>query len=170
MATPHVSGVAALIAAHEPNLTFAQIKERIVSTAKPMSGLKNKVVAGGMVNAYYALANQIPPTDPNDPSNWASKPLSISTEHPYQSKTNQDFEVKVNGAHEISLYFSRFETEPDYDKVTLLDSKGNTLATMAGNYDDSYSLIITGNYVKVHFSSDDTQNDYGFDLTKVSYR
>src|SRR5690606_20755204 len=36
MATPHVSGMAVLLAAHEPQLTNVQMKERIVNTARPI--------------------------------------------------------------------------------------------------------------------------------------
>ncbi len=55
MATPHVSGVAALLASHEPNLTNLQIKQRLISTARALKGLSGQVSSGGMVNAYNAL-------------------------------------------------------------------------------------------------------------------
>lgn len=60
MATPHVSGIAALIAAREPRLTAADIKVRIIATAEPVPSLAGKVVAAGRANAYNALRNASP--------------------------------------------------------------------------------------------------------------
>jgi subtilisin family serine protease len=57
MATPHVSGVAVLLAAHEPSLTPVQIAQRIISTSQPVLSLASKVMGSGRVDAYNALTN-----------------------------------------------------------------------------------------------------------------
>ena len=56
-AAPHVTGIAALIAAYDPALTPAQIKTRIIETAEPIPALTGKVRAAGRANAYNALRN-----------------------------------------------------------------------------------------------------------------
>jgi subtilisin family serine protease len=56
-AAPHITGIAALLAAHEPALTPAQIKRRIIDTAEPAPSLAGKVEASGRANAYNALRN-----------------------------------------------------------------------------------------------------------------
>jgi subtilisin family serine protease len=55
MATPHVSGVAALIKAVNPSLTSEQIKNIILSTVDVKSSLSGKVASGGRLNAYKAI-------------------------------------------------------------------------------------------------------------------
>ena len=55
MATPHVAGVVGLLAAANPNLTPAEIREAILSTAAPISSLDGKVATGGLLNAAAAL-------------------------------------------------------------------------------------------------------------------
>lgn len=170
MATPHVSGVAVLLAANEANLTNVELKQRLVSTVKPLASVRGKTVSGGMVNAYNALTNTQAPPDPNDPTNWASKSVSISTAHPYSKNTSETFDLKVDGAKEIALYFSKFDTERGYDKVTLFDAKGAKVAEISGSSDDSYSAVIQGSSVKVVFTSDDSVEKYGFDITKIAYR
>ncbi|HEV8485500.1 MAG TPA: S8 family peptidase [Blastocatellia bacterium] len=60
MATPHVTGIAALLAARYPALVPAEIKQRIIATVQPLPGLVGKVNASGRVNAYNALSNSIP--------------------------------------------------------------------------------------------------------------
>lgn len=55
MATPHVSGVAALMLAKNKNLTHHQIKKIIMDSARKLPALKDKSVSNGMLNAYEAL-------------------------------------------------------------------------------------------------------------------
>ena len=58
MATPYVSGVAALIVAAEPRITMAQLRERLLKTADKLDSLDGKVATGGRVCAANALAGK----------------------------------------------------------------------------------------------------------------
>ncbi len=169
MATPHVSGMAVLLASNEPNLTGIEMKERIMNTSRPIAGLRGKVKAG-MVDAFAMLTNTAPAPDPNDPTNWQSMAVTVSSPHPYVEKSSLEYEVRVPGAKEIALYFEKFDTERDYDKVELFDATGKKVATMSGKNDDSFSTPIAGEYVKIKFTSDDSVNRYGFDITKAAWR
>lgn len=170
MATPHVSGVAGLVLSHSPNLTNIELRERLLATARPIASLKNKVSSKGMVNAEAALKNQLPEPDPNDPANWSSIEANISTEHPYKNKVTQEFNVKVEGAKEIAIFFSKFQTENRYDTVTIFDSTGKKVAVLSGNHDETFSEVVQGETAKIVFVSDDTQTAYGFDITKIAWR
>ena len=55
MATPVVSGVAALIVAENPRISVEQLKKRLLASADPIVALKGKVATGGRVNAAKAL-------------------------------------------------------------------------------------------------------------------
>ncbi|MEA5464589.1 S8 family serine peptidase [Leptothoe sp. PORK10 BA2] len=55
MAAPHVTGAASLLLSQNPNLTPAQLKERLLSTADPVTGLRGRTVSGGRLNAHQAL-------------------------------------------------------------------------------------------------------------------
>jgi thermitase len=57
MATPHVAGVIGLLLSQEPNLTPAQIRERLVQTSVKTSKLQTASLSGGRVDAYRALTN-----------------------------------------------------------------------------------------------------------------
>jgi hypothetical protein len=66
MATPHVTGTVALMAAANPQATAAQIRSVILSTAVPVAGLAGKVATGGLLNAaaaVQAIAGVQPPVD-----------------------------------------------------------------------------------------------------------
>ena len=54
MAAPHVTGTCALVWARNPTWTYAQVRSRVFSTAKPVSALSGRCVTGGCVNAFSA--------------------------------------------------------------------------------------------------------------------
>ena len=55
MSAPFVAGVAALLKSYKPSLTTAQIKEAIMNSVTPVSGLSGLCVSGGILNAQAAL-------------------------------------------------------------------------------------------------------------------
>jgi subtilisin family serine protease len=56
MATPHVSGVAALVLARSPSYSTAQIKGRLLASTDAKPSLTNKTVSGGRINAFKAVS------------------------------------------------------------------------------------------------------------------
>jgi thermitase len=56
MATPVVSGVAALILAKDPGLKVDDLRKRLMSSVDPLPSLKGKTVSEGRINAEKALA------------------------------------------------------------------------------------------------------------------
>ena len=60
----HVAGVAALLKTAHPDWNYAQLKDRILSTADPSSAFAGKTVTGGRLNAANALGvvQVVPPT------------------------------------------------------------------------------------------------------------
>jgi subtilisin family serine protease len=63
MATPHVTGVAALVLSVAPNLTVPLLKQRLLLSTVPIPSLAGITVTGGRLNAARALAgpDAIPP-------------------------------------------------------------------------------------------------------------
>ena len=59
MATPYVSGVAALIVANEPKITMEKLRDRLLKTADKLDALDGKVATGGRVCAANALAGKV---------------------------------------------------------------------------------------------------------------
>ena len=80
MATPHVAGVAALIATAYPEATPDQIKTRLLSNVDPIPALTGKVVTGGRLNAAKALENDVvapaSPTEAKGEASWNSAKLT----------------------------------------------------------------------------------------------
>jgi subtilisin family serine protease len=57
MATPQVSGVAALILATSPDLKVDKLRDRLLNSVDKLDSLNGKVSTGGRLNAAKALAN-----------------------------------------------------------------------------------------------------------------
>ena len=74
MATPHVSGVAALVRSLDPGASPSQVVEALRNGAKPAAGMAGVTVTGGVVDAVgamdaaLALPNPQPPPPPPPPS------------------------------------------------------------------------------------------------------
>ncbi|MGE0527363.1 MAG: S8 family serine peptidase [Bdellovibrionales bacterium] len=169
MATPHVAGVATLLLSQDMTQSYATIKERLLNSARPLGSLRGRV-ATGLVSAYYALTNTVAPLDPNDPYNWQKTEQEISTEHPYPANARQEWTVNVPGAKKVAVYFSRFETESGYDKVTFKDAAGNVVGTLSGNLGETYGPVVDGDTVTITFSADDSVNAHGFDVGGIAYQ
>jgi subtilisin family serine protease len=57
MATPYVSGVAALVLASEPNLSVEKLRERLLKSVDKIDSLNGRIESGGRINAAKALGN-----------------------------------------------------------------------------------------------------------------
>lgn len=171
MATPHVSGAAVLMASQYPMMNGVQIKEAILNAAKPNKYIRNKVSTGGNLDTYNALMQIKVEPDPEDPMNWINQmEYQLSTEHPYKPMQKNVWEISVPEAKEISVYFSRMDTEYRFDVVNLYDVSGKLVQSVSGENSDSFSEVIKGNYVKIVFVTDKSVEKYGFDITKIHYR
>ena len=89
MATPHVSGVASLIAAREPSLGYKAIRARLLASADPVAAMSGTSLTGGRLNARKALessastspaaACQAPPAPPVPPEVLSPPTISGTT-------------------------------------------------------------------------------------------
>jgi subtilisin family serine protease len=55
MATPHVSGVAALVMSRSPDISVAELRSRLLLGTTPLTSLRGRTTTGGMTNAFNTL-------------------------------------------------------------------------------------------------------------------
>jgi subtilisin family serine protease len=55
MATPVVSGVAALIVAEHPRMSVDDLRKKLLASTDPIVALKGKTVTGGRINAAKSV-------------------------------------------------------------------------------------------------------------------
>ncbi len=58
MAAPHVAGLAALLKSYNPNLTWLDIKNRILDNGDKIPTADGKILTGSRINAYKALMGE----------------------------------------------------------------------------------------------------------------
>lgn len=171
MATPHVTGIAALLLAQEPGFSYQQLKARIISSARPLKALNGKIASGGLADAYYTITGLTPPADPNDPSVWTGHTAAVgSTDHPYAMDAKVTFTFKVPGAKKVAVHFSKFQTEAGYDKAEFFDAAGASYGVLTGAQDGQFGPIVDGDTVVLTFTSDHTVNAYGFDVDGLVFQ
>lgn len=169
MATPHVAGVAALLLADQPTLTYAELKTKLYTSARPLRSLQGAVATGGLVDAYYALSGEPAPADPNDAASWSEKSaFALSSAHPYADGSDLIFKVQIPGAKRIAAHFTKFETESGYDLVQFTNAAGENIGVWSGTKNDRFSPIADGDTLILKFTSDSSVNAYGFDIDSVS--
>ncbi len=115
MATPHVAGVAGLLAAHASTLTVAQLKERILTTVKTISGLNGSIKYPGTVDAYNALTNttSLPPS--NDGIAYTKSAISVN----YDSSLGERILTSDDGYYTKSLGFNFDYYDTTYSRVSV---------------------------------------------------
>ena len=110
MATPHVSGIAALVASEFPGITNAQIKARILNGVDVLPQLEDFVATSGRVNAFNALeTDTVAPSNPGNFSTTAELPTAIDLSWIASGDDGLDGQV--------SNYFVKISDKPIVDGV-----------------------------------------------------
>lgn len=96
MATPHVAGAAALLAAHNPLLSSSSLKATLLNTVDQLAAWNGVVKTGGRLNVGQALQNQTACS-----FNLSGSPIAVPTKGGsfavnVTAGTNCDFQVKSN--------------------------------------------------------------------------
>ena len=142
-----------------------------MKTSERTASLNWLTNSGGIVNASNAIKGKIPVgnTSPRPRrGNWESSRTSIKSSHPYESNTDETYEIKSRGAEWIRVKFGRFSLEEGVDQVELYDENGNLFDTLTGFGENRMSRPIKGSKVIVKFKTDGNVNDWGYEIVGVS--
>lgn len=169
MATPHVSGIAALLWSAHPEWSAADIKERLIRTSDPVASLKRRVVAKGRVNAWNALRNFVPVTQEPDPSLWQRESRAIESAHPYAEAADQVYTLEVPGAQRLRLHLEKFDLEAGYDKLRIETPTGVLVEEITGSMEDYTSEEVPGSSMVLRLTSDDSVSKWGFKIDAIEW-
>jgi thermitase len=167
MATPHVSGVAALLMSADRSLSYADIKSRLIRTSKPTWKLRSKGVARGYISAFNALNNIVPPSIEPDPSRWVRVPQVFESAHPYTNKLDQRTTISYPGAKYLRVHFEKIQTEARYDHVRILTPLGEQIQSFSGSYNDVTSEYVEGDSLIIQLQTDYSTVDYGYRISRI---
>lgn len=154
MATPHVSGVAALLASVQSDLSPNDLKNTILQGAVPLASLEHKTLTGGLLNAFNSLQLL---NDPEPPPGDFSLSFS-SVKSSLRAGESGDFGLlirSVNGFSGSVTLSAKLEPEPGSTSPTWssnpidLSPDGEasvtlTLTTSPASNTGNYTLTVEG--------------------------
>jgi hypothetical protein len=119
IATPYVSGAAALLLSQDPTLNAVALKERLMNSGTPLSTLKDKVASGRMLNAFRALSDDDIPGTPfhgTSVSNSLNEDTDINDVYAIDLHAGEKLHLTLTGdkATDFDLYLYK----PNAESVT----------------------------------------------------
>jgi hypothetical protein len=167
MATPHVSGIAALLWSANPGWSAADIKTRLIATSDPVQGLRRKVLSHGRVNAYNAFHDIVPPSQDPPESSWKNVSGTVESAHPYANSYDHSWTIQEPGAKYIRVHFQKVEVEANYDKVYFQTPGGDVVEDLTGTLSDYTTDYVKGDTAVIRLTSDASNNAYGFRVDRI---
>lgn len=172
MATPHVSGVIGLLLAKEGRMDLETLRERVVMTGVPVTGLRGKTITSSRIDAYNLLTDTRPYRDEPNPKLWKKVKLSQVWEsaHPYADNFSEAKTLSVAGAKWLRIRAKKIDLENGYDFLKIEDSKGTVVQKLSGTGTDVASDYVDGDTMNVTFQSDRSVTKWGFLVEEVEYQ
>jgi bacillolysin/thermolysin len=114
----------------------------------------------------YALKTTYP--SESGTGQWYYETLSIDSPHNYINNYNGTNEYSKPGAIQVSVHFSRFETENGYDYVYIKDKTGTTKAQYTGTK-SAFWATVDGDKLQINLVTDYSVTAYGYHIDQVAY-
>lgn len=152
MATPYVSGVAALMMAYDKS--YRRHPERVIETIQRTADVKpslvGKAISNGRINAFRALTGN--GQNPVLSSNWISSGKTISQRGFSQDLVDIRNDIKIENAQAIRLHFNFIQIDSPFDSIYIYDKDYRLITEVEeGDTADYWSTIIPGDTVHVRF-------------------
>ncbi len=164
MATPYVSGLAALIKSIRPYLNNLQIKNIIINNVDKISSLSTKILSGGRINAYKCLntllSDTIVPQVTDNPKGGTfsfSKTITLSISEngtiyysldgtiPLISSTKYTGPIIINSTTTLKFFAVDDAGNPSviYNETYIIDTiKPTVMANSTGGFFNSFQNVL----------------------------
>jgi subtilisin family serine protease len=100
--------------------------------------------------------------------NGTSFPYYLESPHPYNNSMKYNWTVRRPGFTNISVHFSRIDTEETFDKLIIKNSSGGTVKVYSGYYEDVWTPSVPGDTMYITLSTDYTVAEWGFATDMVA--
>ena len=141
MAAPHVAGLAALIWGTKPNLTYANVKNTILTTGDDLISLATTTATGKRINSFNALDSVTPPIISNiqvATTTETSTTITWSTDLPATSTVSYSTTTPVS-----STIVSGGDTATTSHNIGLTDLSPDTTYYFYTKSSDKYGNVAT---------------------------
>jgi subtilisin family serine protease len=155
MATPEVSGVAALAWALDPNATVAQVRSAILAGVDRVPALAGKVVSGGRLDAYNTLRLIAADVTPAPAPAPAPIPAPTPAPTPTPAVNNTPAAAPTVTAPGAAQGTIRFNGDVNYVKFQAAAGKRYVFQTVLGTLHDSVLSLLAPNGQTLLVQNDD---------------
>jgi hypothetical protein len=96
----------------------------------------------------------------------------VESAHPYANNFDYTWTIHKDGATQIKVYFSKIETEANYDHLYVMDGSNNVVYDISDhtNYlNGATTGWITGDTVKLRLDTDYSVTKYGFRVYQIEF-
>jgi subtilisin family serine protease len=178
MAAPHVSGVAALVLAHESGLKRKpiELKERLMGTTDKIPSLAGSVISGGRLNALSALTNT---RSKIDEGTWVDVDLNIATARYPSELIDRVWTISYPNAKAYKIHFSKADIDSSFDAAGIFDGNYRKVMNVPPTVAGAWSPAIYTDAVHLNFSTALLQvasdppfanrGSEGFEVDRISY-
>lgn len=168
MATPHVTGALGLLIAQNGRMDHLVLKERLLYTSEPLTGLRGKAITSGRLNAFNLVSNTRPLRNEPDPTKWESYSVDRwESEHPYGQNLDIKKKYQIPGAKYIRVVVKKYELELKFDFLTLYNGEGKVSEVISGEGENFKSWYVEGDTIEVAFTSDQSVSKWGFMIEEL---
>jgi subtilisin family serine protease len=94
--------------------------------------------------------------------NGTSFPYYLESAHPYSNSMKYNWTVRRPGFTNISVHFSKIDTEASFDKVIIQNSSGGIVKIYSGYYENVWTPSIPGDTMYITLQTDYTVTEWGF--------
>jgi len=163
MATPHVTGAVALLAANHPGTTAAQRIHTILSSVDQIDALSGKVATGGRLNVHEALLQDNGDNGGGDNGGGDNNnDLTTWSTGAYGNNEDRSETLHIAGATRLRVTVQG-ETESGYDFIYLYDENNQQIAKLDGKMNETYT--VTGDSITARLTSDGSVTKSGVTVT-----
>jgi hypothetical protein len=176
MATPHISGAAALLLAYKPNLRVNEIVSRILKSSTYLPNFENFIETSGRLNLLNLITKKIPlrPKRPSgDEKGWITNEVNVETPHRYGSNQKYLFKIDVPPtARYLKIHFKKFHSEFGRDTLKIIIND-QPVKSLSGKLGEDFSIgpfyVENTEYLELFFKTDMMTNYYGFLIDSIHY-
>lgn len=154
MATPHVSGAAALVLAANPALKKDPIglKKRLMEAVDWRPQMAGRVASGGRLNLLNAVTGTrgfAPPMN----EGWVEESYQLSTPRHPTEKMNQAWTIKKEGAVALQLHVKSAIIDAPYDLALIYDGLYRFIGSVPAEIQDYWLPAVIGDTAYLKFSN-----------------
>jgi len=170
-ACPQVAAAAALLMAHEPDLTHMQVKERLVATGDRLLPLKRFSSSAARLNVFNALTNTpgVPLPDEPQGGEWREVAYDLQSRHPYPYEADESYVVRVPGARALRIHFARFEFDTGDDYLDVRGADGRLVEKLNADLGSFWTEVVPGEQADLRLRSNKIVNCWGFHIDRVAW-